>query len=169
MDLGRRFAAYLIDSALIGAASTVGYGLMFVALFGAAMTGSTTMTKIGAVLGVTLYAAVLAACGLYFLRGIGRLGQTIGKRVLGVRVVDVGSRRTIGVGRAFGRYVYLTLMGLPCYLGYLTLFTDASGWHRGWHDSMSNTVTVSVPPVPFGQSVKGVWAVMRGRAVDGTP
>lgn len=165
VELGRRLAAHLIDAALIGAISTCAYVVMLVLLFAGAMTGSSTMANLGGFLGFAFYMAVVAGSAVYFLRGMGRLGQTVGKRVLGMRVVDVHSHRTIGIGRAFGRFVYLSLMGLPCYLGYLTLITDKSGWHRGWHDTMAGSVVVSVPPAPFGQSIKDVWAAMRGRRV----
>lgn len=168
-DLGRRLAAYLIDAAITGGALMVAYMIMVVGLFASALSGSTTLVSLITYGGLALYLALSAVVAVYYLRGTGNLGQTIGKRVLGLRVIDVQSGRPIGPGRAFGRYLYLMFMGLPCYLGYITLFTDSSGWHRGWHDTMSRTIVESVPPVPFGQATRDLWAVMLGRTVTSSP
>lgn len=121
------------------------------------------MVTLASLVSLALYALVIGGSGLYYVRSTGILGQTVGKRVMGVRVVDVTTHQIIGPGRALGRYFYQTLMGIPFGLGFITVFTDTSGWHRGWHDTMARTVVVSVPPIPFGRSVKDVWAAMRGR------
>ena len=44
---------------------------------------------------------------------LGRLGQTIGKRVRGIKVVDARTAATVGIGRAFLRQVVWALLALP--------------------------------------------------------
>ena len=93
---------------------------------------------------------------------MGRIGQSIGKRTVGVRVQDVGTGDPIGVARALLRAVMLGLMALPCYLGFITFFTDSSGRNRAFHDNVAQDVAVSLSPVPFVQSVKDVLSSVRG-------
>ncbi len=163
VDIGRRVVASLIDGALATALIMALYVVLMVIFFASVMSGSSGMVTVASLVSLALYAVVIGGSGLYYVRSTGILGQTVGKRVMGVRVVDVTTHQIIGPGRALGRYFYQTLMGIPFGLGFITVFTDTSGWHRGWHDTMARTVVVSVPPIPFGRSVKDVWAAMRGR------
>ena len=147
----------------MGAGFTVFYVVLTVLYYLGMSSGSVAVMNLLSVVVLVLYLAMLASGVAYYAIGTGRLGQTVGKRVMGLRVVDIETRQPIGVGRAFGRYFYLFLMGLPCYLGYLTFFTDSSGWNRAWHDKMARSVVASVPAVSFGQALKDVWSVLRSR------
>jgi len=106
--------------------------------------------------------AVALAAVTVSVVGVGRIGQSIGKRTVGVRVQDVGTGDPIGVARALLRAVMLGLMALPCYLGFITFFTDSSGRNRAFHDNVAQDVAVSLSPVPFVQSVKDVLSSVRG-------
>lgn len=69
-------------------------------------------------------------------------GQTLGKRVLGIVVVDRTTGAPIGYERALVRSVVLLLMGLPCCLGFFSVLSPRSGRHRGWHDRAAGSVVV---------------------------
>jgi uncharacterized RDD family membrane protein YckC len=153
-----RFAAYLIDAIIVG-------------LFGipariALEAGSTKIEECsidrsgnidlgGEVNGLcevptaTTWAifAVLAVIGVvagivYFAKLEGGSGQTVGKRVLGIRVVDARTGGSIGVGRAVGRYFGRLISGLVCLLGYLWMLWDPE--KQTWHDKMVTSYVVKV-------------------------
>ena len=85
-------------------------------------------------------AGVVAAI-LYYGLTEGRAGQTIGKRALGVKVIDTYTGAPIGVGRAIGRYFAKILSAIPCLLGYLWMLWDPN--KQTWHDKMVNSYVVS--------------------------
>ncbi len=67
-------------------------------------------------------------------------GQTLGKRVCGLRVVDVDNGASIGLGRAAGRNLGSIISSIPCALGYFWMLWDDQ--RQTWHDKMvrSNVV-----------------------------
>ena len=74
-------------------------------------------------------------------------GQTIGKRMLGIRVYDFGgSGGPIGYGRAFIRWLGRIISGIPCYLGYLWMLWDKE--KQTWHDKLATTVVVPESAYP---------------------
>lgn len=66
-------------------------------------------------------------------------GQTVGKRLLGLRVVGIDGGR-IGLGRAALRFVGYFASALPAYLGFAWVLVDPR--HRGWHDLLARTLVV---------------------------
>lgn len=130
-----RFAASLLDSLLIGIPFTV-LGLLLA-------TDDTTRVSVGVgttpgappllnliqlVVGVTYYA---------MLEG-GSTGQTLGKKVCGIRVVDATTYQpAVGVGRGVGRYFARWLSALPCLLGYFWMLWDED--KQTWHDKLTRT------------------------------
>lgn len=85
--------------------------------------------------------AALVATVLYHTLLIGRSGQTLGKRAVGVRVVDATSGAAIGTGRALGRYLFqMFISGNLCALGYLWALWD--GRKQTWHDKVVSSVVV---------------------------
>jgi uncharacterized RDD family membrane protein YckC len=92
-----------------------------------------------------LYALILFAgfvAGiLYYGLMDGRTGQTIGKRALGVKVVDVQTGAPIGVGRAIGRHFAAILSAIPCGLGYLWMLWDPN--KQTWHDKIVRSYVVT--------------------------
>lgn len=64
---------------------------------------------------------------------------TVGKRVLGLQVVDLEGNR-IGFGRSLGRYFAYIPSGLILYIGYLMVgFTEKK---QGLHDMIAKTYVV---------------------------
>ena len=71
----------------------------------------------------------------------GPTGQTIGKRALGIRVVDAATGQPpIGYGRGIGRYFARIISAIPCGLGYLWMLWD--GRKQTWHDKIVGTLVV---------------------------
>jgi uncharacterized RDD family membrane protein YckC len=70
----------------------------------------------------------------------GTSGQTLGKKALGIRVVDLGGGGSIGFGRAFLRYIGRIVSAIPLFLGYFWMIWDKE--KQTWHDKFANSVVV---------------------------
>jgi uncharacterized RDD family membrane protein YckC len=77
----------------------------------------------------------------YFVLGHGTAGQTFGKRLVGVRVIDEGGG-PIGYVRALGRCVATVLAALPLGLGLALAGLRID--RRGLHDFLAGTRVVRV-------------------------
>jgi uncharacterized RDD family membrane protein YckC len=73
-------------------------------------------------------------------------GQTVGKRALGIRVIDFASGGSIGYGRAALRWIGRLLSTIPCYLGYLWMLWDKE--KQTWHDKIASDVVVPTDAYP---------------------
>ncbi len=130
----RRAAALAVDVALV--VLLVRVGLWLAAALAALAPG---LHLVAHALGVTwLYFAPVA----YFVLGHGTAGQTVGKRLVGVRVIDEEGA-PIGYVRAFGRCVATVLAALP--LGIGLIMAAARADRRGLHDFLAGTRVVRVP------------------------
>ena len=112
------------------------------------------------VLLVPLYIVLLfllsegAAYGLYLLASVAYFGyfegsasgQTVGKRMMGIRVIDFAKGGPIGFGRALLRYVGRIVSSIPCLLGYFWMLWDKE--KQTWHDKIATTVVVPVEHYP---------------------
>lgn len=111
-DFGQRLGAILIDSVLTGVA-----GLIVFLIFGAigaaiAATGSNAGVAIGGLIGTLGILLWIALPFIYFGYMEGQpSGQTVGKRVLNIRVVDFDTAGPIGVGRGVLRTLARILSG----------------------------------------------------------
>ena len=121
----QRFGAALLDAILTG----VVIGILTGILKGAGYA-------IGFLLVIAYYA--------YFEGGPS--GQTVGKRVLGIRVIDFDTGGPIGFGRGVIRYLSRILSSIPLYLGYFWMLWD--GQKQTWHDKLANTVVVPQDAYP---------------------
>lgn len=132
---GERLVAALIDTILLWVVDAI----LFVVLRG-----------VGYGLGI-----VIAFAYYGFFEG-GPAGQTIGKRVMNIRVVRADSSgQELGWATALVRYLCRILSGIPCLLGYFWMLWDKD--QMTWHDKLSQTVVVptSAYPVPadaFGKA-----------------
>jgi uncharacterized RDD family membrane protein YckC len=70
----------------------------------------------------------------------GRKGATLGKRIIGIRVVDAETREAIGYRRATVRRVVYIVGGLVLYLGWLWMLFDPR--RQAWHDKAAGTVVL---------------------------
>ncbi len=71
-------------------------------------------------------------------------GQTIGKMLVGIRVVPAQRGETLDLGRSLVRTVIWSLLALPAGLGLLTAFFSAE--RRGFHDRLAGTKVVRAVP-----------------------
>jgi uncharacterized RDD family membrane protein YckC len=122
----RRFGAYLIDGILLA--------IPYVIL---AMI-------VEDVLAYALYLALSIAYFGYFEGG--ESGQTLGKRALGIRVIDFRAGGPIGFGRGALRYIGKILSGIPIALGFLWMLWDRE--KQTWHDKIATTVVVPTSAYP---------------------
>ena len=115
-----RFASVVIDGFIIGVPSQI---------IGAA---STTLGLIVQFVGGIVYVGLLEG---------GPTGQTLGRRVLNLRVVDSTTGQPgIGFGRAVGRYFAKFLSAIAFALGYLWMLWDPK--KQTWHDKLVSTLVV---------------------------
>jgi uncharacterized RDD family membrane protein YckC len=96
--------------------------------------------------GYAVYLLVAIAYFTYFEGGAS--GQTIGKRALGIRVIDFAGGGPIGNSRAFIRYIGRIVSSIPLLLGYFWMLWD--GEKQTWHDKMAGAVVVPTSSYPVG-------------------
>jgi len=75
-----------------------------------------------------------------YLVGFTAGGQTLGKMVMGIRVVSSDEHQPLGVGRALERTLLWTILAAPAGLGLLTAFFSPD--RRGLHDRLAGTRVV---------------------------
>lgn len=148
---GARLGALLIDGLILAIPTVLLY------LFAAAplLRGTTCVTNgqtgatscdVGFGAEAWVFVAVLALAAVvvpivYFIVPVGRSGQTLGMRVLGIRVVDVASLQPIGLGRSTVRYLVQSFFsGAFCYLGYLWMLWDER--NQTWHDKAASSIVI---------------------------
>jgi uncharacterized RDD family membrane protein YckC len=76
-----------------------------------------------------------------FFEGSGA-GQTLGKRFVGIRVIDYNTGGSIGYGRAAARYLASILSEIPLFLGFFWMLWDRE--RQCWHDKIVSSVVVPV-------------------------
>ncbi len=129
-SFGRRFVALLIDAILLGVVYAV----------------------------LLRFVSDEAAYGLYILAGVvyytllegGPTGQTLGKKALGIRVVDFDVGGSIGYGRGLIRYLARILSAIPCGLGYFWMLWDKE--KQTWHDKLSMSAVVPESYYPISSA-----------------
>ncbi|MDA8126605.1 MAG: RDD family protein [Deltaproteobacteria bacterium] len=140
----RRFWAWCIDEILLYLISLMLYllGRLALGLGRVSLGGSFALGGLPEGMGrlMPLYTAfTLITAMVYFTWFHGSFGRTPGKRLLGLRVVQVsGDPMTLGV--AFLRWVGTLVSGLVLGLGYLWVAFD--GRKQGWHDKLAATLVV---------------------------
>jgi uncharacterized RDD family membrane protein YckC len=133
-----RFAAALLDGLILGVPLSV---LQFATL------GDEQFRVSGAIgynpgVSFALNAVSIVVGLLYYglLEG-GPSGQTLGKKALSIRVVDVDTLQPgIGAARGIGRYFARILSELVCFLGYFWMLWDPK--KQTWHDKLVRSAVV---------------------------
>ncbi len=127
---GQRVGGFLID---VG----IPTGVLFVVLIASLATRDRAV-----VIGVAVSVVVLLTAFVLWNSGYrqGRSGQSIGKRMLGVRLVAAGTGQPIGFGRAVGRQVAHLLDLLPLWLGYFWPLWDEQ--RQTFADKVCDTLVV---------------------------
>lgn len=134
---GQRAGAVILDGLLIMGAVFAVFLVAAVVGFVLGLVHETLGVAAGGLLAFAGYFTVLI--GVMFLEA-GPYGQTPGKHIVGIRVLDTGGR-PLSKGLSVGRYLAKVISGLPCYLGYLWALWDAD--NRAWHDMIVSTRVVT--------------------------
>jgi uncharacterized RDD family membrane protein YckC len=100
------------------------------------------MALAGGAAGPAALAMGAAVAGLYFFIFHALRGQTPGKRLLGVKVIDAWGERP-SLGRAALRTVGYAASALLCSIGFLWIGFDRE--KRGLHDWLAGTYVVAAP------------------------
>ncbi|MBI2935484.1 MAG: RDD family protein [Chloroflexi bacterium] len=125
-----RLGAYLIDDVLLLALVVVLVAVFFGANVAAQSAGASTLASnlIGALLSI-----------LYFTLTIGSWGATLGKRMLGLKVVRTDGS-PVSYLRSLLRFLCYNLSLLPVGLGFVWIAWDEQ--KRGWHDYICDTKVI---------------------------
>jgi uncharacterized RDD family membrane protein YckC len=119
--------------------------------FGAVFIDGITVGVVAVVLelalkGVGYALAIIISIGYFVYFEGGPTGQTLGKKALGIRVVDFRTGGPIGYGRAFIRYLGRIVSEIPIFLGYFWMLWDRE--KQTWHDKFAGDVVVPVSAYP---------------------
>jgi uncharacterized RDD family membrane protein YckC len=150
----RRVLAYLFDSFLYTVAAApaiLGYVLLIQDLtaytdtWGTSGTAGPGFEPTDFSIGLMLLGGALATA-FYIYNWVirqGRTGYTLGKTMLGIRLVGEQSKRPIGAGLSFVRQLVHVVDGLACNLGYLWPIWDAR--KQTFADKIMNTLVIVQP------------------------
>ncbi len=114
--------------------------------FGAAMIDGLLVSLVAGLLSAGLHVSaareltpLLSLAYFTILEG-GPLGAGVGKRALGLRVVDKRTGGSIGYPRAFVRWLTQIISALCLFLGYLWMIWDPD--RQCWHDKFAGDVVI---------------------------
>ncbi|WP_203338265.1 RDD family protein [Nocardioides limicola] len=148
---GKRVVSYLIDSLIVSAVM-----LPFMVIYGIFLGLSVPSdpyapaTEVNgpmfAISMIFLFLGIVAGLAVFVwntcLKG-GRTGWSIGKGVMGIRLLSAQTGQPIGAGMAFVRHLAHILDSLPCNLGYLWPLWDEK--RQTFADKILNTVVIEQP------------------------
>ena len=135
---GVRFLGSLIDGFLLNivnsllAGVTDGFGKADGELFGMRWTNY----LIGMAIGIAYTTIFLGSPS----------GQTVGMRVMQIRVIDADTGGRVDYGRCVIRYFVAIVSGVAFLLGYLWMLWDPR--RQTWHDRAAGTIVVPVEAYP---------------------
>jgi uncharacterized RDD family membrane protein YckC len=124
---GERFVAALIDGVLLGILGAIANAIL----------ASWALAQLIDIVGGVAYYSYLEGSPS---------GQTLGKRAMNIRVVDLQTGMPIGTSRALVRYLGRFLSGIPCGLGYFWMLWDKE--KQTWHDKLSSAAVVPTSAYP---------------------
>ena len=73
-------------------------------------------------------------------------GQTVGKKLLGIRIIDFNTGRADRIRTGALRYVGQIISSIPCFLGFFWMLWDKE--KQTWSDKIATTVVVPVKDYP---------------------
>lgn len=144
----KRVGAYLIDAVIATVLSIpmyVGLAIAFSDLQTDPVTNETTGDVNGGGLAIAAVGGLLVLG--FFIWNIcirqGQTGYTIGKSMIGIKLVKESTGQPVGAGLAFVRYLCHIFDSLPCYLGWLWPLWDAK--RQTFSDKIVSTVVIDRP------------------------
>lgn len=168
-SMGKRLLAAVIDGA---AALLLGGAFVVVGLLPALQAigdPAGAQTPQASPLVLTGYALLLAFAVVQWWY-LGTRGYTVGKRLVGLRVLHAETGRPVGLGKALVRLLVPAAGALACLVGQwvvlLSPLFDSSGRRQGWHDKAGGTVVFDTA-VGRDPAVVGTGAPDAARRIDG--
>ncbi len=148
--LGKRLGARLVDSLIASIPMLPFLPAYFEALATMSAESDTAPTSIDmigdALRGLSVGSGISLVVGLVQLWLLGSKGWSLGKRLMGISLVDASTGAPLGIGRAFLRELMFGLLTGVVFLGIISIFLDSSGRRAGWHDKMVNANVVDGLP-----------------------
>jgi uncharacterized RDD family membrane protein YckC len=149
--MGARFGARLLDGILmlvvVGILGAIFVGGAATQLEVDPTTGEVTSgggTLVGSIIGYSLIIIVFGL--LYEVALIALRGATLGKQLLGIKVVREADGQIPGWGPSVLRWLIPGAAGQICglitILVYVSPFFDNTGRFQGWHDKVAHTLVV---------------------------
>jgi len=138
-----RFLAYAIDQIII---YLISFLLLLIAALAVGMHYSPAevrgyLEQLGNFVTFPYFFTLICLNMIYNTYFIGASGQTIGKLVCGLKVVQT-SGEPVSYGQAFLRWVGYLVSSIFFYLGYIWIAIDAN--RQGWHDKIADTCVIRV-------------------------
>ena len=148
----KRVGAYLIDALLTSLAGFplwIGYGILIASAETTTNADGTTTTSMdgGAASAILILIGVITSIAFFVWNTCmkqGRTGYSIGKGVLGIKLIAERTGQPIGAGMAFVRYL-CHIVDSICYIGYLWPLWDSK--RQTFSDKIMSTIVVNQPKV----------------------
>ncbi|WP_410789391.1 RDD family protein [Kribbella sp. C-35] len=146
--IGSRALARIIDSVILYAIVGILYAIFIGGASAATSDGTLSEGESAGFLGAFFAVIGLSVLitVLYELLLTAFKGQTVGKMVMGIKVVRSSDGQVPGFGPAFMRWLLPMIGSFLCYVGallvYLSPLFDSSGRVQGWHDKAANTLVI---------------------------
>lgn len=143
--MGRRLVARIIDGILLAVViSAIGVPMgVFSAMTHAGGSQSVSLA-LGPRVGFQALAVLIGAA--YEIGLIGARGATIGKQLMGLKVILIDTGAVPGFGPAALRWLIPFIGSFACGVGellvYVSPFFDNTGRQQGWHDKVAKTQVV---------------------------
>ncbi len=146
---GQRVAAYLVDSIVplpFYAVSGIGIVVMFAGMRSSYDAAGNEVLHInatgwiGILIAVAGYLGAIAFAIWNIVFRQGRTGWSIGKKVMGIRLVNLHTGQPMGAGLCFVRQLAHFVDGIACYIGYLWPLWDER--RQTFADKIMSTVVV---------------------------
>jgi uncharacterized RDD family membrane protein YckC len=141
-----RFLAIIIDCVILGIVTSIinsifGAGFAFVPTTSDGTSSAGTFGFLAGMMGLSFIINLVINYGYYVIL-TGLYGATLGKMVLGLRVVDANGQK-IGIPKAVLREIIgKWISGIVFALGYIWVAFDEK--KQGWHDKIAGTYVVKV-------------------------
>jgi uncharacterized RDD family membrane protein YckC len=133
--------AVIIDGILLGIV-----GFILGKIFGQDVTTVSDGTVRYQLSGAAAALTLLVQIGYYVYMEGSAAGATLGKKAMGIRVIDSNVGGPIGYGRAFIRWIGRLISAIPCLLGYFWMLWDKN--KQTWHDKFANAIVVPADAYP---------------------
>ena len=152
VGFGRRLVATIIDGFVV---LFISFLLVFILGFIELLTGW-RITGSTAAWNTIILITVLVFSVLYYVLQWAMKGETVGKVVLGMKIVDKDGTPPSLV-KSLLRYVGYLIGGIVLSIGFIWVAIDKK--HRGWHDLLAGTYVIDAEDdVPEGGNITFVGA-----------